>query len=62
MSKIRESEANKESDLVCHCFHYTKKDIENDFLENGLSTIYERIKHEKQLGACNCFKENPKGT
>ena len=38
-----------DEDLVCYCFEYTKKDIENDFNENGGSLIYEKIVFEKKL-------------
>ena len=40
----------KDNDLVCYCFEYTKKDIENDFNENGKSIIYENIASEKKGG------------
>jgi hypothetical protein len=48
-------------DLVCYCFRYTKRDIENDFEENGRSLIYRRIAAEKKSGGCNCAELNPKG-
>ena len=48
-------------DLVCYCFEYKKKDIENDFNENGRSLIYEKIVFEKKVGKCNCASKNPKG-
>jgi len=51
----------KDDDLVCYCFEYTKKDIENDYLENGRSLIFEKIASEKQAGRCNCAMKNPKG-
>jgi hypothetical protein len=51
----------KDSDLVCYCFKYKKKDIENDYLKNIRSTIYEKIKLEKSTGRCNCATKNPKG-
>ena len=31
------------SDLICYCFGYNSEDIEQDFLSNGKSTIFERI-------------------
>lgn len=51
----------KEDDLVCHCFEYTRKDIEKDYLNNGRSTIFERITAEKKSGGCDCARKNPKG-
>ena len=51
----------KNNDLVCYCFEYTKKDIEKDYLDNGRSTIFERIIFEKKAGQCDCTQKNPKG-
>ncbi len=46
---------------VCFCFNYTAKDITDDFLQHGKSTIMERIMIEKKEGGCNCAQKNPKG-
>lgn len=51
----------KDNELVCYCFEYTKKDIQNDFMEHGYSKILERIKTEKKNNGCNCEIKNPKG-
>ena len=51
----------KGEDLICYCFKYTKKDIENDYYENGRSIIYEKIVLEKKAGGCSCSTKNPKG-
>ena len=51
----------KDDDLVCYCFNYTKKDIEEDFKKNAYSAILEKIKKEKSIGGCNCEVKNPKG-
>ena len=51
----------KDNDLVCYCFEYTKKDIEKDYLNNGRSTIFERIIFDKKAGQCDCTQKNPKG-
>jgi len=51
----------KEDDLVCHCFQYTRKQIEEDWLQNGRSTILEKIAREKKAGGCDCANKNPKG-
>ena len=50
-----------DEDLVCYCFEYTKKDIENDFNKNDRSLIYEKIVFEKKSGKCNCASKNPSG-
>jgi hypothetical protein len=50
-----------DDDLVCYCFKYTKRDIENDFRENGRSLIYRKVAAEKKSGVCNCATLNPKG-
>ena len=49
------------AEFVCYCHNFTKKDIENDALANGHSTIMEQIKAESQAGNCNCQENNPKG-
>jgi hypothetical protein len=51
----------KDGDLVCFCFGYTRRDIEKDYLDNGHSTILERIVFEKKTGGCDCAQKNPKG-
>jgi len=51
----------KDNDFVCYCFKYTKRDIEDDFIDNGRSLIYDKIASEKKKGECDCSKENPKG-
>lgn len=47
-------------DLICYCFNYTASDIELDVLENGKSTIMDRILSEKKDGGCQCAVKNPK--
>ncbi|MDH3347902.1 MAG: hypothetical protein OEM02_07365 [Desulfobulbaceae bacterium] len=51
----------QDDDLVCYCFEYTKKNIEEDFKNNGYSKILEKIKTEKKNKGCNCEINNPKG-
>jgi NAD(P)H-nitrite reductase large subunit len=46
--------------LVCYCFNYTKKQIENDYAKHGRSTILEKIASEKKAGGCDCAVKNPK--
>lgn len=52
----------KDDDLVCYCFNYTKKQIENDYIDNGRSVILEKIAFEKKAGGCDCTHKNPKGS
>lgn len=51
----------EENDLVCHCFQYTRKQIEKDYMDNGRSKILEKITNEKKTGGCDCARRNPKG-
>ena len=51
----------KDDDLICYCFRYTKRDIEQDFIKNDCSTILEKIKQEKSIGSCQCEVKNPTG-
>ncbi len=48
-------------DLVCHCFGFTRADIELDYDRNGDSTILSRIAAEKRSGGCDCANKNPRG-
>jgi hypothetical protein len=61
-SKSKTENGFNENDLVCYCFGYRKKDIENDFYKNDRSLIYEKLAFEKKAGRCNCASKNPKGT
>lgn len=47
---------------VCYCFNYTKKMILEDIIQNGRSTIQERIAKEAKLGNCQCEVKNPQGS
>jgi hypothetical protein len=49
------------NELICHCFGYTVRDIEEDMLANGRSTIFERIVAAKTIGGCQCAVKNPAG-
>ena len=51
----------KLKDLICYCFGYALKDIEQDFIKNGRSLIIEKITAEKKAGGCDCANKNPKG-
>ena len=48
-------------DLICYCFNYTTLDIERDVLQNGRSTIMDKIVSEKKAGRCQCATKNPNG-
>ncbi len=48
-------------ELLCYCFSHTRKDIEDDFKENGKSTIMEEIMASSKDGKCHCRENNPKG-
>lgn len=51
----------KDNDLVCHCFQYTRKQIEEEDLKHCRSMILEKILFEKKIGGCDCARKNPKG-
>jgi hypothetical protein len=46
---------------ICYCFGYTRRDIEQDLINNGRSLILEKILAEKKAGGCDCAAKNPKG-
>ena len=48
-------------ELVCHCFGYTVRDIEQDLAAHGRSTLMERIAAAKREGGCSCAQSNPTG-
>jgi len=48
-------------DLICYCFGHSTDDIQQDYLENGKSTIMEKIQMEKKFGNCRCAIKNPSG-
>jgi hypothetical protein len=52
---------NLMKDLICYCFEYSRKDIEQDFVKHGHSTIMLKIAAEKKMGACACTTKNPSG-
>ncbi|MDQ1239120.1 MAG: hypothetical protein QG577_1305 [Thermodesulfobacteriota bacterium] len=61
--KTNSTKPNKhgEDQLICYCFGYTKRDLEEDFRNNGSSSIMERIMAEKRFGGCQCASKNPSG-
>ena len=56
-----EKNAYQDDDLVCYCFGYTRKNIEDDYKNNGFSKILEKITTEKKNKNCRCKVKNPKG-
>lgn len=52
----------QDNDMVCYCFSYTRKAIEEDFSVHGYSTILAKIKTEKMNNGCHCETRNPRGT
>lgn len=46
--------------LICYCFNYTVKDIEEDVIKYRKSTIKEKIAVEKKVDGCECKTKNPK--
>ena len=36
-------------DLICYCFEYSVDDIHQDYMENGKSTITEKIQRENDV-------------
>jgi len=60
-SNIKGKNHFKDDDLICYCFKYTKKDIEEDLHNHGFSKILKKIKKEKSIGGCDCEVKNPKG-
>jgi len=61
MKVNQEKTASNNEELICYCFQYTKRQIENDYINNGKSTILEKITLEKKNGRCDCATKNPKG-
>jgi len=50
------------NDLVCYCFRYTAKDIQEDVrANNGRSLILEKIVAAKKSGGCHCATTHPEG-
>lgn len=53
---------NAANEIICHCFQFTRGDIENDYIKNGRSVIMERINAELERGTCRCREKNPRKT
>jgi hypothetical protein len=46
---------------VCYCFGFSRKDMENEIVSTGRSTVAERISEEVRQGNCACEVKNPSG-
>jgi len=46
---------------VCYCFGFTRKDIQDEIVETGHSTVAERITAEVKAGTCACEVKSPSG-
>jgi Zinc binding domain len=46
---------------VCYCFGFTRKNIQDELVERGRSTIVEEITREVKAGNCACEVKNPSG-
>lgn len=55
--------AKEETDpiLVCYCFGFTRKDIENEIADVGRPTVADRITAEIKASNCPCEVKNPSG-
>ncbi len=53
---------DRNAEMICYCFNYTRADIKQDAMRNRRSLIIEKITAAKRLGACECVVKNPKGT
>ncbi len=47
--------------LLCHCFHFSYADIEQDIMAHGRSLLLEKILAAKKKGQCQCVVKNPTG-
>ena len=61
VDRVAEGKEAQDTDLICYCFGYTRRDIEQDLIKNGRSLILEKISAEKKAGGCDCAAKNPKG-
>jgi hypothetical protein len=46
---------------VCYCFGFTRKDIRDEVVKTGHSTVGNRISVEVKSGNCACEVKNPSG-
>jgi hypothetical protein len=48
------------SKFICYCFEYTEEDIIADFrMENGKSSILEKITEARMNNTCQCDSKHP---
>jgi hypothetical protein len=48
-------------ETICYCHNYTARDLKEDVLDQGRSTIMEQIIAAAKAGHCNCATNHPKG-
>ena len=48
--------------LLCYCFNHSAKDLEEDFIKNNESTIFNEIKDQCKAGKDKCEENNPQGS
>ena len=53
-------EMDERDEIVCHCFGYSVRDIEQDLAAHGRSTLIERITATLKAGQSQCAVKNPK--
>ncbi len=46
---------------VCYCFQHSQKEIIDDYLNHGFSTIEKDVHKKVNDGVCTCEVSNPKG-
>lgn len=55
-------EFGKASDYpICHCFHFSRSDVESEIERSGTSTIGQRISAYIKQKLCACEVRNPTG-
>jgi len=47
------------NDILCHCFGLTRKDIADDLMQHGTSTLLKKITQAKISGKCRCADTHP---
>ena len=53
---------NSDSTPTCYCFGYNRKDIADDVIQNGKSTIKEEVTQYVKDNKCACELRNPQGS
>lgn len=48
-------------DTICYCFKWTQKDIDNELIRIGRSSVLDDIKQKMHSLGCSCETLNPSG-